>query len=57
MRKWYINKIVEIDPNSRTIKVLFTDGLERWIKTYDIEGSCIPTTIIEEHEDSNTENN
>lgn len=57
MTKWYINKIVEIDPNARSVKVLFTNGLDRWIKTYDIEGSCIPTTIIEEDEDSDTENN
>lgn len=50
MTKWYIKEIVEICPNSRHIKILYTDGFRRWIKTFDMEDSQIPTTIIDEQD-------
>ena len=47
--KWYIKEI-EVQPQAKRIMVIYTNGLDRWVKMYDVEDSCIPTTIDEEED-------
>jgi len=55
MTKYYIKEIVEINPDARYIRVLYTNGFDRWIKKYDVIDSCIPT-VIDSNEDIDTSN-
>ena len=48
--KWYIESI-EVQPQSRRIQVVYFNGYDKWVKHYDIEDSCIPSTIEDEEED------
>jgi len=49
MRRWYI-KSIEIQPYVKRIMVIYFSGHDQWTKFYDIEDSCIPTTIDEEED-------
>lgn len=49
MRRWYI-KSIEIQPLVKRIMVTYFSGHDQWVKPYDIEDSCIPTTIDEEED-------
>lgn len=47
--KWYINSI-EVQPYARRVQVVYTNGFDRWVKHFDINDSCIPTSIDEEED-------
>jgi hypothetical protein len=49
MRRWYLKEI-EVQPHAKRIQAIYFSGHDQWVKHYDIEDSCIPTTIDEEED-------
>lgn len=46
--KYYLQEIIKDPFTKNTLIAVYSNGWQTWKKKFDIEGSCIPTTIIDE---------